>query len=150
MSPNNYRQNVAAVITNNNNEILICQRVDNKAWQFPQGGVDNGETQINALFRELLEELGTINFKALSRTQKTYKYKWPNMLNSRDNYIGQEQTYYLVKFLGEDSDFHIDNREFKAFKWTQKDDVLKKVEKVRRPTYEKVFKEFENSFPTST
>lgn len=139
---NLYRPNVAAVVINKYKQVLICQRVDNGAWQFPQGGVDKNEPAIHALFRELSEEIGTTNLRAISTCSGTFKYKWPSHLPMRDEYIGQEQTYYLVEYIGPDDGITLDNREFKSFKWVDKDMALSKTEKVRQKTYKIVLEEF--------
>ena len=54
-----FRLNVAGILRDSEGRILICERLGNRgAWQFPQGGVDDGETLEEALFRELREEIG--------------------------------------------------------------------------------------------
>ena len=67
----NYRKNVAAVILSENYpnkfEIFIASRCDIKdAWQFPQGGINEGETPEEALYRELEEEIGTSDIKIIA------------------------------------------------------------------------------------
>ena len=137
-----YRKNVGIIIVNNKKEFLICQRADNKHWQFPQGGVDNGEKHIDALFREIYEEIGTLNVQVVSSTENTYKYDWPKHMARRDNFSGQEQRYYLLKFTGEPGDITIDQREFQDFKWVDQKNLLSTVEPVRLLIYEQVLEEF--------
>jgi putative (di)nucleoside polyphosphate hydrolase len=61
MSEFQYRSNVAAILRNTRGEILVCERLNIPgAWQFPQGGVDEGETLEQALTRELREEIGVV------------------------------------------------------------------------------------------
>ena len=66
-----YRPNVAAVILSpkypSECEFFIAQRNDIKgAWQFPQGGIDEGENPREALFRELSEEIGTSEIEIIA------------------------------------------------------------------------------------
>lgn len=141
-SPEMFRPNVAAVIVNNYGKILICQRIDNNEWQFPQGGIQPGENPLQALFRELKEEIGVSHFRAIQRSNGTYRYRFPSAHKKRDEYVGQEQMFYLVKYLGPNDAIQIDQREFKNFKWVEEKDLLKKVESVRVENYEKVMAEF--------
>lgn len=138
-----YRKNVGMIVINNEKKFLICQRADNNHWQFPQGGVDNGETHIDALFRELNEEIGTVHVKVIASTDHLYTYDWPPHIMARDNFKGQSQRYYLLKFTGEDADIRIDQREFQSWQWINKEDLIKTVEPVRLPIYKKVLEEFE-------
>ena len=54
----NYRPNVAIIILNNSGQILWCKRKDGNGWQFPQGGLDKGESPLEAIYRETQEEVG--------------------------------------------------------------------------------------------
>lgn len=137
-----FRPNVAAVVLNAQGKVLICQRVDNSEWQFPQGGIDAGENPLQALFRELREEIGVSKFRAVKCSDKTYRYRFPSAHKKRDAYVGQEQVFYLVKYFGADNELQIDDREFKAYKWVDIKDLLKLVEPVRVENYEKVLEEF--------
>lgn len=53
---------VAAAFIENNGKILICKRPPGKncayMWEFPGGKIENGETPMQALCRECMEELG--------------------------------------------------------------------------------------------
>jgi putative (di)nucleoside polyphosphate hydrolase len=107
-----YRSNVAAVVVNHKKEIMICKRdVPQEHWQFPQGGVDEGETEEQAVLRELQEELGSAKFSLLYKSKSLYRYEWPGKEKHEDRQkdgkaehegeeglIGQEQRYFLVLF----------------------------------------------------
>lgn len=47
-----------AIIRNDKVEILVCKEYDSNAWSLPGGGWDHGETEKQALARELFEEIG--------------------------------------------------------------------------------------------
>ena len=55
-----YRANVGIVITNEKKQILLAKRFKQDAWQLPQGGIDQDETELEALYRELEEEVGLV------------------------------------------------------------------------------------------
>ena len=52
-----YRPNVGIILTNERNQAFWGKRIRQDAWQFPQGGIQYGETPEQALIRELKEEL---------------------------------------------------------------------------------------------
>lgn len=115
----NYRQNVAALIVNSKGKLLVCERSGQLgAWQFPQGGVDKGETHEEALYREVWEEVGYSQDHYSIITQKGgYRYLYPS--SSKKKYDGQEQTYYLLR-LGQhatEPDLAQKNEEFQAYSW---------------------------------
>ncbi len=140
--PEMFRPNVAGIVQNTAGKVLICQRADNNEWQFPQGGIQPGEDPLQALFRELREEIGVSQFRAVKRSSKTYRYRFPSVHKKRDEYVGQEQYFYLVHYFGSDDAITIDDREFKAYKWVDVKDILSSVEQVRVENYEKVIAEF--------
>lgn len=97
MSLEKYRPNVGIFMLNNDRRILLCERSDVAgAWQPPQGGVEPGEDISDAMLRELEEEVGKHNVELLDSLPDKLYYKWPKQL-WKDGYIGQEQSYYLVK-----------------------------------------------------
>lgn len=145
-----YRPNVAAVILSSEypqkKEILIAQRNDIKgAWQFPQGGIDKGETPKIALKRELKEEIGTNDIEILFEYPEWISYDFPSyVLNKRANkYAGQTQKYFLVKLNKEAKiDLYSYDNEFNAYKFVKYDEVLDFINHFKRETYEKVLTYF--------
>lgn len=116
-----YRPNVAAILRNDDGRILVCERINVPgAWQFPQGGVDEGEELLKAFYRELEEEIGvTADLVRIVEKRGGYRYAFPKGRLKYGIYGGQEQTYYLCDFLGKDKDIRLDlhNQEFRQFKW---------------------------------
>ena len=98
-----YRPNVAALILNTNGSLLICERSNMPgAWQFPQGGVDNGESIEQALIREVREEVGLgKNDYEILESREGYRYLYPPEVRvkkiRKNGSHGQEQTYFLCK-----------------------------------------------------
>ena len=99
----NYRPNVAAIIMSSlypfEMKFFLAKRVDIKdAWQFPQGGIDKGETPKMALFRELKEEIGTDKVEIIAEYPKWLSYDFPeDVLEKMKPYSGQIQKYFLVR-----------------------------------------------------
>ena len=114
-----YRPNVAFILRNSSGEILVCERSDwPGCWQFPQGGVKKNETLLEALHREVEEELGLrpAEYRLLSR-KGPYRYLFTGG-RKKAGYDGQEQQY----FLGEAVNPHVVLRfdathEFRAARW---------------------------------
>ena len=110
---------MAGILRNHEGKILICERINiRNAWQFPQGGVDKGETLEQALVRGLGEEigLGPKDFRILEK-RGGYRYFFPS--GPKRGHDGKEQTYFLCDFLADDSkiDVAMEHPEFRAWKW---------------------------------
>lgn len=116
-----YRKNVGIVVFNKDKKVLMCARNDKKTahWQFPQGGIDAGETPLEAAYRELKEETGITSVQFVFITENSFKYEFPDKIKGRDH-IGQDQFWTLFYFTGDDAEIDIngDNPEFSNFEWT--------------------------------
>src|SRR5947209_11016406 len=91
-----YRPNVGIILANPRNEVFWAKRVNQHAWQFPQGGIKHGETPLQAMFRELEEEIGLrrAHVRILGRTREWLRYDVPEKWMRRDckgAYRGQKQ-----------------------------------------------------------
>jgi putative (di)nucleoside polyphosphate hydrolase len=144
-----YRPNVAMVIVSNNypekKEIFIAHRSDMKEiWQFPQGGIDEGEEVEEALFRELSEEIGTKKLKIIAQYPEWISYDFPEKIAKKMKpYIGQTQRYFLVK-LKKSAKINIDTKhpEFDDYKFVSMDEALEMAAHFKKPVYEKVLNYF--------
>ena len=95
------------------------------SWQFPQGGINRGESPREAMFRELWEELGLFEnqVRIISRTEDWLRYDVPDRWIRRDLrgiYKGQKQIWFLLEFLGKNKDINLkatNHPEFEAWKW---------------------------------
>ena len=120
-----YRSNVAALIVRADGSLLICERwTVPGAWQFPQGGVDAGETLEQALFREVKEEIGiSPKYYQILEKRSGYRYLYPEAVRKRKilkhGNHGQEQTYFLCNLKSDapQVNVHQKGREFRAYRW---------------------------------
>jgi putative (di)nucleoside polyphosphate hydrolase len=141
-----YRTNVAAILRNAKNEILICERVGMPgAWQFPQGGIDAKETPEQALARELWEEIGVDpeDFRIVER-RGPYWYLFGEG-RTKKGYHGKEQFYFLADFLAPDSKINVatGHPEFQAFRWIAPEAFrIEWLPLMKHEVYRRVFEDF--------
>jgi putative (di)nucleoside polyphosphate hydrolase len=123
-----YRPCAGIMLVNADNLVFVGQRLDSKsaAWQMPQGGIDKGETPRDAAIRELGEEAGIAphHVAIVTESTTTHRYDLPPDLMGRmwgGRYRGQEQHWYLARFLGSDADIDIAtvHPEFRAWRWAE-------------------------------
>ncbi len=146
-----FRPNVAALFLNEKGRLLVCERTTLRgSWQFPQGGVDRGERMIDALYREVREEIGLSpkHYKVLEE-RDGYRYLYPlhvrlKKLRKHGNH-GQEQTYFLCQLKSKAPEIDVDQKapEFRDYKWIKpKDFKLKWLPKFKRDVYREVMRDF--------
>lgn len=128
------RQAIAAVIINDKNEILLCQRSDlPEWWQFPQGGIEPGESPMQAMRRELSEELGNNKVEVLKAADRTtiYYFKEPGPKHS-----GQEMHWFLVRFrIGEEPHLEDSDGCFLSTRWEPVETVLPHIPEFKREAF---------------
>ncbi|MBV8377284.1 MAG: NUDIX domain-containing protein [Verrucomicrobia bacterium] len=146
MASSRYRRNVGAIIQRGDGKILIGERSNVAgAWQFPQGGVKDSETAREALARELREEvsLDPAHYQVL-QSKGPYRYVFPPG-RTKEGFEGQEQTYFLVKFTGADSNIVVpaEEPEFVQFHWIEPDEFkIDWLPDFKREVYRQVFLDF--------
>lgn len=143
---NTYRANVAAILRNQRGRILICERLGVRdAWQFPQGGIDDGETPEQALERELWEEVGVVAVDfAIVERRGPYRYLYGNGRIKR-GFHGKEQLYFLCDYRGPDARINVATKhpEFQAFRWIAPADFqIDWLPEMKREVYRTVFANF--------
>jgi putative (di)nucleoside polyphosphate hydrolase len=139
-----YRPNVGIIICNRKNEVFWGKRVKQHAWQFPQGGIDPGETPEIAMYRELQEEVGLHprHVEILGRTRDWLRYDVPEQWLRRDwrgNYRGQKQIWFLLRLVGRDTDVQLrasEKPEFDAWRWNEYWVPLESVVEFKRDVYQ--------------
>ncbi|MDD2943616.1 MAG: RNA pyrophosphohydrolase [bacterium] len=133
-----YRKNVAAFIINNNGEILTCERCDYPGcWQLPQGGIDEGESVEDALWRELMEEIGTNSAQILDALIPPLRYDWPDEIRKIRGFAGQEQFFYLLRLNDEaEIDFCThDTQEFRSYQWLNSTEFAVTISGFKKDNY---------------
>lgn len=125
-----YRANVGIVLLNSRNEVFWGKRVGQHSWQFPQGGIQHGESPEQAMYRELHEEVGLLpeHVQIVGRTRDWLRYDVPEEYLRRQHatrihraaYRGQKQIWFLLRLVGLDSDIDLrvsEHPEFDAWRW---------------------------------
>lgn len=151
--PELYRPCVGTMMVNAQGLAFVGKRIDNKEgdwWQMPQGGVDPGEDLDVAMLRELEEETGVAerHLKILGTLGRELFYDLPPELQGKlwkGKYLGQRQTWYLVRFTGTDADIDLNvhkHPEFCEFKWVEPALLPDLIVPFKRGIYEAVVEGF--------
>ena len=147
-----YRPNVGIILCNCRNEVFWGKRVREHSWQFPQGGIKHGETLVQAMYRELEEEVGLMpgHVRILGRTRDWLRYDVPAQWLRREwrtNYRGQKQIWFLLKLTGRDNDVSLRasvKPEFDAWRWHEYWAPLDTVIEFKRDVYQRALSELEH------
>ncbi len=147
-----YRPNVGIVLCNKKNEVFWGKRVREDAWQFPQGGIKAGESPVDAMYRELDEEVGLErhHVQIIGRTKGWLRYNVPKNYvrrDTRDIYKGQKQIWFLLRLVGLDTDVSLrksSQPEFDAWRWHQFFVPLEGVIEFKRDVYRRALSELGN------
>ena len=144
-----YRPNVGVILANLRDDVFWGKRVNQHAWQFPQGGIKAGESPETAMYRELEEETGLLpeHVRILGRTRHWLRYEVPERWMRRDwrgTYRGQKQIWYLLRLTGRDSDVRLrasGKPEFDAWRWQDYWIPLETVIEFKREVYRQALTE---------
>ena len=144
-----FRPNVGIILVNQRNEVFWGKRIREHSWQFPQGGINRGETPEQAMFRELHEEVGLLpeHVVILGRTRDWLRYEVPKQWVRREwraTYRGQKQIWFLLRLVGRDSDVSLratDHPEFDAWRWSDYWVPLESVIEFKRDVYQRALHE---------
>jgi len=130
-----YRKSVVGFIINDENQVLLVNKAgESDYWGLPQGGIDSGESDDNAILREIKEETNISKIDILGKFENIYKYKWPNGY-THSGYKGQKQTLYILKFNGKDSEIKLSPWELKDWKWIEIDKLVSESDEKRKEAY---------------
>lgn len=142
---------MAALVLDREGYLLVCERLHFVgAWQFPQGGIDPGESPENALRRELFEEVGLEpSDYEIGRMKAGYRYDFPPEISNHGRkwkFKGQTQTYFECRLTGEGRpaiDLTGKPQEFKRAKWIKPADFkLEWLPEFKRAVYQQVMFDF--------
>lgn len=144
-----FRPNVGIIVANPAGEVLWAKRVRQQAWQFPQGGIQHGETPEQAMIRELEEELGLSaqDVQLVGCTSGWLSYRLPHRFVRRGRgrtCIGQRQKWFLLRLVGPESRVRFDltsQPEFDGWRWVDWWHPLSEVVEFKRDVYRSALNE---------
>ncbi|MFQ3248658.1 RNA pyrophosphohydrolase [Glaciecola sp.] len=145
-----FRANVGIIICNKMGQVFWARRYGQHSWQFPQGGIDQGETAEQAMYRELHEEVGLLekDVSIVSVTRNWLRYKLPKRLvrkGSNPVCIGQKQKWFLLTLKCDEKDVDLlqsGHPEFDDWRWVSYWYPIRNVVSFKRDVYRKAMKEF--------
>jgi putative (di)nucleoside polyphosphate hydrolase len=146
-----FRPNVGIVLARADGKVWLGRRADStgpRNWQFPQGGVDEGEDLYHAALRELHEETGASSVALLGRTEDWIAYAFPpgyRRSKAAKGWLGQKQIWFALRFTGDDGEFNLathDQIEFDSWRWADLGEALESVAEFKLETYSRVIEVF--------
>ena len=145
------RHGVGIIVLNKKNEVFVGKRKDNPIdkWQMPQGGIDGNESPLDAMKRELMEETSITKIKVLKEIEYWLEYELPpNLLGKiwKGKYRGQKQKWFIVKFIGKESEINLNTKyqEFIEWKWISYNLLPDVIVDFKKKVYLKLKNELEN------
>ena len=146
-----YRRGVGVMLLNGEKKVWVGARIDNPAdaWQMPQGGIDEGEEPWATALRELEEETGIAPHlvEQIAECPERLRYTLPPDLVGiiwKEPWVGQEQDWFLCRFLGHDSDVNIatEHPEFREWRWVEPRQLPDLIVPFKRELYRRLIHEF--------
>lgn len=145
-----YRPNVGVVLFHPDGRVWLGKRAGTPPphdWQFPQGGVDEGESLDEAARRELAEETGAVSVTYLGRTDGWVTYDFPPLVAAelRRGWKGQKQVWFAFRFDGAEAEFDLaahEPPEFEAWRWAYLAEAPELIVPFKRPAYDAVAQAF--------
>lgn len=159
-----FRLGVGIMLVNADKKVFVGRRIDqsherensivSKAWQMPQGGIDSEENIETALWREMQEEIGCSKGEIIAESKEWYSYDLPLDLQTRlwgGRFQGQKQKWFLIKFLGDETDINLNTHypEFSSWQWVDFTELVDVIVPFKRETYVKITEEFSWYFKES-
>jgi putative (di)nucleoside polyphosphate hydrolase len=146
-----YRRGVGVMLLNGEGKVWVGARIDNPddAWQMPQGGIDEGEEPWATALREVEEETGIPPhlIEKIAECPERVRYRLPDELVGviwKEPWVGQEQDWFLCRFLGRDRDVNIATAhpEFREWKWVEPERLPDLIVPFKRELYRRLLGEF--------
>ena len=150
-----FRPNVGIIVANDHGQVLWARRYGHDAWQFPQGGIIDGESPEQAMYRELREEIGLEpqDVELLAQTKGWLRYRLPRRFIRNDKpplCIGQKQRWFLLRLISDEARIKLDIHkpaEFDRWQWVSYWYPLDQVVSFKREVYRKALKELQPRLP---
>ena len=146
-----YRPCVGIMLFNQDGQVFVGKRIDQtvEGWQMPQGGIDKGETPVEAALRELQEEVGTDKADIIGEMGDWVSYDLPPHLVGvafHGKYRGQRQKWFALRFTGSDADIDLaaHEPEFSAYQWVSLEALPGLIVPFKRESYKAVIAAFQN------
>ena len=146
-----FRKNVGIILSNPSGQVFWAKRRGQDAWQFPQGGIDENEEPIDAMYRELEEETGLLkhHVELAGQTDDWLRYSIPKHLQrtrSKPLCVGQKQIWFFLKLIGDESDVDLERSnkpEFDHWRWVDYWAPLDDIIFFKRKVYKQALRELE-------
>ncbi|MDZ4263051.1 MAG: RNA pyrophosphohydrolase [Pseudomonadota bacterium] len=144
-----YRPNVGIVLSNGEGRLFWARRIGQDAWQFPQGGIRTYETPLEAMYRELTEEIGLTaeQVEVVGSTRGWLRYRLPRRMirrHSKPVCIGQKQVWFLLRLQAQESELRFDltdHPEFDLWRWVDYWEPVTEVVHFKRAVYARALQE---------
>ena len=140
-----YRPCVGLMLLNARDEVFVGRRIDHPSryWQMPQGGIEEGEEPLEAAWREMGEEIGSVNARLLAEHDEWLRYDLPPSLRETlwdGRYCGQRQRWFLFRFLGADEELSVatPQPEFSQWRWLPLEELAATIVPFKREVYTRV------------
>jgi putative (di)nucleoside polyphosphate hydrolase len=144
-----FRPNVGIIVSGADGRLLWAKRINQDAWQFPQGGIKRGESPREALYRELYEELGlhATQVEIMGVTSGWLRYRLPSRYLRRTRgrlCVGQKQKWFALRLIGTEDAVRLDSSEkpeFDGWRWVDYWHPLDEVVEFKRDVYRRALTE---------
>lgn len=149
-----YRPCVGTIVVNRDGLVWMGRRLPNeeyqgeaRLWQFPQGGIDEGEDAQKASLRELYEETSIRSVSLIAEVPGWLTYDLPDHLIGtalKGKYRGQKQRWFVYRFEGEMGEINVTTPpdghepEFDEWEWVALDDAPARAVAFKVPLYETI------------